>query len=226
MRDFLCIGHRGARGLEPENTLCSIRKALALGADGVEIDVYAVEDQLVVIHDETLERTTNGSGRVEAQSFDYLRSLDAGNGEKIPTLSEVLDTVDRRAFVNIELKGKNTAGLTSGLIGEYLAKHGWKNEAFLVSSFDLDELEKLKSSGLRLGALFTKPPENYADIAKSLGAYSVNIAVESANEAFVTDAHSHGLKVFVYTVNSIDEIKRIQAIGADGVFTDYPDRMA
>ena len=126
MRDFLCIGHRGAGGLEPENTLRSIRKALALGVDGVEIDVYAVEGQLVVIHDETLERTTNGAGHVEAQSFEYLRSLDAGMGEKVPTLREVLDIVDRRAFVNIELKGRETAALTSGLIREYMDKHAWK----------------------------------------------------------------------------------------------------
>jgi len=226
MSDFLCIGHRGARGLEPENTLRSIRKALVLGADGVEIDVYAVKNQLVVIHDETLERTTNGSGRVEAQSFEYLRSLDAGKGEKIPTLREVLDTVDRRAFVNIELKGRQTAGLASGLIGEYVAAHAWKDADFLVSSFDLDELGKLKNSGIRLGTLFTEPPENYAGIAKYLGAYSVHIAVESANEDFITDAHRHGLKVFVYTVNSIDGIRRMRDIGADGVFTDYPDRMA
>ncbi|MGB8353416.1 MAG: glycerophosphodiester phosphodiesterase family protein [Chthoniobacteraceae bacterium] len=226
MRNFLCIGHRGARGLEPENTLRSIRKALALGVDGVEIDVYAVEDQLVVIHDETLERTTNGTGRVEVQSFEYLRSLDAGNGEKIPTLREVLDTVDRRAFVNIELKGRETAALTSGLIREYMDTHAWKEQDFLVSSFDLDELGKLKNTGIRSGVLFTKPPANYAVVTKSLDAYSVNIAVESANEAFVLDAHHHGLKVFVYTVNSIDGIKRMQAIGADGVFTDYPDRMA
>jgi len=209
MSDFLCIGHRGARGLEPENTLRSIRKALVLGADGVEIDVYAVKNQLVVIHDETLERTTNGSGRVEAQSFEYLRSLDAGKGEKIPTLREVLDT-----------------GLASGLIGEYVAAHAWKDADFLVSSFDLDELGKLKNSGIRLGTLFTEPPENYAGIAKYLGAYSVHIAVESANEDFITDAHRHGLKVFVYTVNSIDGIRRMRDIGADGVFTDYPDRMA
>ena len=120
MRNFLCIGHRGAKGLEPENTLRSVRKALDLGVDGVEIDVYLAGGQLVVIHDETLERTTNGRGLVEEQSFDYLRSLDAGMGEKIPTLREVFDTVNRRAFINVELKGSGTAEPVFALVGEYL----------------------------------------------------------------------------------------------------------
>jgi len=226
MRDFLCIGHRGAKGLEPENTLRSIRKALALGVDGVEIDVYAVDGQLVVIHDETLERTTNCAGRVEQQSFDYLRSLDAGSGEKIPVLSEVFDAIDRHAFVNIELKGKGTAGPVAGLIAEYIGIHGWQNADFLVSSFHLDELQQLANSGLRLAMLFTKPPEDYARIAASLNAYSIHIAIEHANETFIKDAHHHGLQVFVYTVNSPPDIARMQSIGADGIFTDYPDRMS
>src|SRR5271154_4385560 len=128
MRNFLCIGHRGAKGLEPENTLRSIRKALDLGVDGVEVDVYLAGGQLVVIHDDTLERTTNGRGRVEAQSFDYLRSLDAGMGEKIPTLREVFDTVNRRAFINVELKGGNTAEPVFELIEEYAGGKGWVRE--------------------------------------------------------------------------------------------------
>ena len=133
MRNFLCIGHRGAKGLEPENTLRSIRKALDLGVDGVEIDVYSVAGQLVVIHDETLERTTNGRGLVEEQSFDYLRSLDAGKGEKIPVLREVFDEVNRRAFINIELKGRHTAEPVMELIGEYTDGRGWVMGDFLVS---------------------------------------------------------------------------------------------
>src|SRR5271154_2195490 len=147
MRNFLCIGHRGAKGLEAENTLRSVRKALDLGVDGVEIDVYLAGGQLVVIHDDTLERTTNGRGRVEDQSFEYLRSLEAGLGEKIPTLREVFETVNRRAFINIELKGGGTAEPVLELIEEYVNKRGWVREDFLISSFDLHELGKLKARG-------------------------------------------------------------------------------
>src|ERR1700677_3437821 len=190
MRNFLCIGHRGAKGLEPENTLRSIRKALEIGVDGVEIDVYFVDGQLVVIHDDTLERTTTGSGRVEEQTFDYLRSLDAGRGEKIPVLREVFEEVGGRALINIELKGGGTAGPVFELIREYEGKPGWKREDFLVSSFDLPELGKLKGRGIRLGTLFSRPPLDCVAIAKSLDAYSINIGSRAADEALIGDAHA------------------------------------
>ena len=122
---LFCFGHRGARGHEPENTLRSVRKALALGADGVEVDVYLADEQLVVIHDRTLGRTTNGSGFVTRKSFAYLRSLDAGQGEHIPTLAEVFDTVDRRALINVELKGPHTAAPVGALIDDYVRQRGW-----------------------------------------------------------------------------------------------------
>ena len=101
---MIAIGHRGAMGHEPENTIRSVRKALELGASWVEVDVYPVEGELVVIHDDRLERTTNGRGYVVEQSLDSLRSLDAGKGEKIPLLREVFDAVDHRAGVNVQFQ--------------------------------------------------------------------------------------------------------------------------
>lgn len=226
MRSFSIIGHRGAKGHEPENTLRSVSRALDFGADGVEIDVYFVDGQLVVIHDETLERTTNGTGRVEERSFDYLRSLDAGAGERIPTLREIFERVNRRAFLNIELKGVRTAEPVSDLIREYLSERNWKNDDFIVSSFDLLELGRLASCGIRLGLLFKEAPGDYHKIAGSLGAYSVHVALHSVSQSFVDDAHGCGLKVLVYTVNSAADIRRMRELGVDGVFTDYPDRAA
>ena len=106
---FLCFGHRGAMGHVPENTLKSIQRALDIGVDYIEIDVYLVEDKLIVIHDDRLERTTDGEGYVVDKKLDYLRSLDAGEGQKIPLLEEVLDLINGRTGLNIELKGENTA---------------------------------------------------------------------------------------------------------------------
>jgi len=106
---LFCFGHRGARGHEPENTLRSVRKALELGADGIEVDVYFVDGRLMVIHDDTLNRTTNGKGPVAGRTFAELRALDAGKGERIPTLAEVFDAVNHRAVINMELKGPGTA---------------------------------------------------------------------------------------------------------------------
>src|SRR5882762_9142732 len=159
-RRLFCFGHRGARGHEPENTVRSVRRALELGADGIEVDVYLADGQLVVIHDDTLERTTNGHGRVMEKSFDYLRTLDAGLGEKIPTLAEIFDAVNRRGVVNVELKGPHTAAPVVGLIVEYVNQRGWSQDDFLVSSFDHAQLREAKvlCPKLRLAPLITKVP--------------------------------------------------------------------
>ena len=106
---MLIVGHRGAAGHEPENTLRSVEAALRLGANAIEIDVHQVEGRLVVIHDDRLERTTNGEGRLAAHSLAALRALDAGQGERIPTLDEVIELVAGRAELVIELKGADTA---------------------------------------------------------------------------------------------------------------------
>jgi glycerophosphoryl diester phosphodiesterase len=222
---FLCIGHRGARGHEPENTLRSVRRAIELGADGIEIDVRFVDGELIVIHDDTLERTTNGHGRVGKKSFAYLRSLDAGGGEKIPTLREVFDLVDRRALINVELKGRDTAGPVQALIDEYVSARGWSHGDFLVSSFLHRELARITDTRIRIGLLFPRVPLRFAKLAKKLGACSIHTPVRSTRRPFVARAHRHGLKVFVYTANSPRSIRRLRAIGVDGVFTDFPERV-
>src|SRR5260370_42354889 len=149
------FGHRGASGHEPENTVRSVRRALELGADGIEVDVYFADGQLVGIHDDTLERTTNGHGRVMQKSFAYLRSLDAGLGEKIHTLPEIFDAVNRRAVINVELKGPHTAAPVVALITGYVNRHGWRFDDFLVSSFDHAQLREAKQlcPEIRIGAL-------------------------------------------------------------------------
>ena len=134
-----CIGHRGAKGYLPENTLGSIRKALDLGARYIEIDIYNIEGNLAVFHDFRLERTSNGEGYLQDQKFDYLRTLDAGNGERIPTLLEVCQEIKGKACLNIELKGPNTAEPVAALIKQ-LVTEGWSKNTFLVSSFDHRQL--------------------------------------------------------------------------------------
>ena len=224
---LFCFGHRGARGHEPENTLCSVRKALALGADGVEVDVHLADGQLVVIHDHTLGRTTNGSGFVARKSFAYLRSLDVGCGEKIPVLVEVFDTVDRLAVINVELKGAHTAKPVLALIEDYVQHRGWRYEDFLVSSFDHKQLRAIKNlqPEIRIGALVVRVPRGLAAFAGRLGAWSLNVAKEHVTPALVADAHARGLKVFVYTVNEPADIARMAALGVDGVFSDFPERV-
>lgn len=225
---MLKIGHRGAMGYEPENTLRSFQKALDLGVDMVELDVYVLKaGELVVIHDDKVNRTTNGKGYVIDKSYEEIRFLDAGKGEKIPTLEEVFELVSKKVPINIELKGKNTAESVADLIKEYIEKRGWTVEHFLVSSFDHYELKRFKElmPKIRVGALITGIPIGYSDYAKSLDAYSVNLNLEFIDQKFVDDAHNKGFKVFVYTVNDEDDINRMRALGVDGLFSNYPDRI-
>jgi len=223
---MLCIGHRGAMGYAPENTLKSIEKALALKTPWVEVDVFYVDDHLVVIHDDRLERTTNGSGYICDRTFAYLRTLDAGDGQQIPTLEEVLDLVAGRAGINIELKGPETAKPVINLIREKMGAT-WDPAKFMVSSFNHHEIKKVRvlDDRIRTGALIAGIPIEYAAFAQELGAYSVNQSREFVNSEFVRDAHRRGLKVFVYTVDHPEDMQRMQSLGVDGLFSNYPDRV-
>ena len=223
---LLCIGHRGAMGHAPENTLLSFKRALELGAACVEADVYHVDGNLVVFHDDRLERTTNGSGYLLDHDFDTLRALDAGDGERIPTLEELFETVDLKAGVNIELKGPDTARP----VVEFIAarrQYGWRDDLILVSSFNHSRLEAVhgRDPRIRLGVLIEGPPGDAAAVAAALGAYSVHLSLAFMERGVVQDAHSRGLRVFVFTVNDPDDIRRMAALGVDGVFTNYPERV-
>lgn len=225
MKRCICFAHRGASGHEPENTLAAVVKAVELGAHWIEVDVYAVKSELIAIHDDRLDRTTNGVGHVMEKTLDHLRSLDAGRGQQIPILREVFDSVDRRAGINVELKGPKTAGLTVSLIEEYVEKRRWSYEQFMVSSFSrrqLKEVRKLNPS-IRLGILIDRPRRHYARFARLYSAYSLHIHVSLANARAVKRAHERGLKVFVYTVNSPEDIIKLESLGVDGIFTDFPE---
>lgn len=227
MSRLFCFGHRGAAGHEPENTLRSVRRALELGADGIEVDVYFVDGQLIVIHDATLRRTTNGSGRVANKSFAQLRALDAGLGERIPTLPEVFDAISHRAVINVELKGRHTAAPVAALIEDYVQCRGWRWDEFLVSSFDHAQLQQARklAPALRTGALISRVPRGLAAFAEKLGASSVNPSRHCVTPALVADAHRRGMKVFVFTVNEPKDIARMAVLGVDGVFSDFPERV-
>jgi glycerophosphoryl diester phosphodiesterase len=222
------IGHRGARGYEPENTLRSFKKALELKVDAVEFDVHICKSgEIVVVHDEKVDRTTNGKGFVAEKTFSELRKLDAGKEEKIPLLNEVLDLINRRVKVNIELKGDGTVKPVSNLIDEYVKKKNWKYSDFLVSSFEHIWLEDIKKINPRIsiGVLIEKNLNQGLKVAEMIKAYSVNPDLKLVNKKFVENAHEKGMKVFVWTVNKKEDIEKMKSFGVDGIFSDYPDRI-
>jgi len=223
---MLCIGHRGARGQSPENTLASIELGIAQGAQWIEIDVREHSGELIVIHDDYVDRTTNAQGLLSDFSVERLRQLDAGNGQQIPLLKEVIVTINRRAKLNIELKDSASNELILQLI-EQLVQQGWHYDDFMISSFIHQDLQWFKQHQpkLAIGALSAGVMVGYAQFAQELDAFAINLSADSINQAIIDDAHARGLKVFVYTVNDPREFLRFSDMGVDGLFTDYPARL-
>lgn len=224
------IAHRGARRQAPENTLAAFKRALELGVDAIELDVFVLRTgELVVIHDIMVNRTTNGEGYVVDFSFEDIRQLDAGNGEKIPTLNEAIELINRQVPMIIELKAVGTGEPVAKLLNEYLAK-GWQKEDFEVISFNHHEIASFRKScpGIRIGASLAGIPIDYCAFAKEMGVESVMLCVEFLTPEFVKDAHDNGLTVngFTwepFTADIKSEIERLQALGLDGWASDRPD---
>ena len=196
------IGHRGAMGYEKENTLASFEKAIELGADMIELDVHSKDGLIYVVHD--------------------IENMD----DSTPLLEEVFDLVRKRAGLNIELKGENTAEPVAFLIKKYI-KRGWKEENILVSSFNLEELKRFKKSlpSIRIGVLIKKDKGGWLEFAKNVGAFSINISLKIASRIIIELIHSQGLKAIAWTVNKEKDIKRIKEFRIDGIISDYPERL-
>lgn len=223
---MICFAHRGASGYEPENTLRSFAKALELGATWIECDVRKVEDELVVFHDRTLSRLTGSAGWVGNQTIASIRALKVKGTEQIPLLSEVLSLIRGKARAQLELKGAGSGERLARFLKEAISQ-GWASDSFLVSSFDHEELASFKRAcpAVPVGILLYGYPINTPQIAQALGAYSVHLDLETVTPKRVSTLHELGFKVFVYTVNESQDISAMRAIGVDGVFSDYPDRV-
>jgi len=224
----LRIGHRGAAGHEPENTLRSFSRALGIGVDMIEFDVHiCASGEIVVIHDETVERTTNGTGHVSDLTYLELRDLDAGLGEIIPTLEDVFDLVLGHSMLNIELKGDGTGCPVLRSVEHYIETGQAKPDDFLVTSFNYDELEALRdlSDTIRIGILTTGDPRSTLGLADELDAFSINPHHSKVKEGFVKESHERGLMVFPWTVNEEKAIIGMKDLGVDGIISDYPDRI-
>lgn len=219
------IAHRGASGEFPENTLLAIEQAIKQAADAVEIDVFTVDGQLIVIHDHHLERTTNGKGSIYQYSLAQLQQLDAGLGQSIPTLWQVLQLLQPSAlWLNIELKGADTVEPLVKILTRAEQELQFDCSRLLISSFNHHLLTELALTrpDLKLAALTASLPKHYAAFASALNTYAVNCDVSFINQAFVDDAKRRNLKVYVYTVDQADDIARMKQYGVDGIFTNYP----
>ena len=221
---MLIFAHRGASAEAPENTLLAIDLALTQQADGIEIDVHQLGDELVVIHDRWVSRTTNGNRVLTDYTLEELQTLDAGQGQFVPTLWQVLQRVQGQCFINIEVKDVNKVSLVNVCIGKAVSQLNFKPEQFIVTSFNHHLLLAFKSIAptIRIGALTASNPLKHAHFAQQLQAYSVNADMSCVDQAFVTDAHNRGLKMFVYTVDEPEDLLRLKFWGVDAVFSNGP----
>jgi glycerophosphoryl diester phosphodiesterase len=235
----IVLAHRGARGHAPENTLLAFALAFDLGADAIEFDVQRSSDgQLVVIHDDTLDRTTDGHGPVRQTTFAALRSLNAGvrwnTPQRVPTLAEMFDLVGTRgAAMNLEVKANSTedALATAEIVLASLTELGEQMRArLLVSSFELDAVAWLKSRlpWLRVAALFTGAQWRREDMiahALDLGAEALHPNLRLVTPDLIERAHVAGLGVNVWTANRWSTIRKLLALGVDGIFSDLAERV-
>jgi len=217
----LKIGHRGAAYYEPENTLRSFKKAIELEVDMIELDIRKTKDgKIVVIHDEKVNRTTNNKGFVRSYTFDQIRTLDAGKGEKIPTLEEVIDLVDNKCGIVIELKEPNTEKEVVELIKE-------KNivSKVLIVSFYPSILKIVKGlySEVSLGILTNKVPKDYLKIIKTMNVDYALIRKDKLKKEYVDNLHKIGLKVGAWTVDDKKYFKKLVDLGVDAISSNKPD---
>ncbi|MEE1897683.1 glycerophosphodiester phosphodiesterase family protein [Flavobacterium rakeshii] len=228
MSQILKIGHRGAKAHLPENTLASFQYALDMGVNGLELDVHVCSTgELVVIHDFTVDRTTNGSGEVHKMTLAELKALAVEGEHTIPTLEEVLDLAGKKCFLNIELKGRHTAVPVSELMGRYIAEKGFTYNDFIVSSFQREELMVMHdiNPNIHLGILTQASVTQAWRWAQEFSAKAIHPHFSLLTESNVKKAQQAGYKVYTWTVNEPEDIERMKLYEVDGIMSDYPERL-
>lgn len=228
MNKILKIAHRGAKGYEPENTLQAFQKALDLKADGIELDVHLSADgHLMVIHDETIDKTTNGKGFVNTLSLTELKSFTIAVNHTIPTLQDVFDLVDKKCLINIELKSSDSYKKVVALIETYVATKKWQYNHFIVSSFDWNSLQNVKqlNDQIPIGILTETDLELALAFAENIKATAIHPYYHLLNDENTTAIREKGFLVFPWTVNEAEDIQKIKKLNINGIITDFPDKI-
>ncbi|NUN49188.1 MAG: glycerophosphodiester phosphodiesterase [Candidatus Brocadiae bacterium] len=213
-------GHRGAPAWSPENTLASFAKALELGAQALEFDVHLTADgRLAVIHDATLDRTTNGVGRVADVTLEDIQRLRTDGGERVPSMDQVLDLAAGKAFLHVEVKDPSALRPAVDLLRARRLL-----DSARISSFWHGALRESKAvePGLQTGVLFSAAPIRPAALALDAGADALHVCHTYITESLVAEARSHGLQVLGWTAQSAADVGRLFHLGVDEIVTDDP----
>lgn len=236
-KEIMLVAHRGASGSAPENTMAAFELAIAHGAKMIELDVQRTrDDRLVVFHDSTLRRTTNGKGRLARLTYDALRTLDAGSwfgkefaGERIPLLDDVLAKLRGRVYLNIEVKSTAVRDGTAELLIRCIHKHRMAG-AVLISSFHHGVVKQIKAAAPDIATAVilhpTKPVLSVAAVARRAHADAVVCSLYQLTKRRVRDAQQHGLPITVYTVNTPAALAKVRKYGVSIIVTNYPREMS
>ena len=213
-----------------ENTIESVQKAIELNVDGIEIDVFKSKTgELVVYHDPFLSRLSNSNAFIEQISLDSIKKIELIGGYFIPTLKEIVDIIPEKIFLNIELKGQDTAFETNKIIINYLNTYNFPVSKFIISSFRWDELKKIRSFNkdipiaILVDSLYKI--DDAIKLAKQINAVSLKPNKEFITKEIVNKIQSKNIKVYPYTINTPRNIRKMRSMGVDAIITDYPERI-
>lgn len=222
MDKILKIGHRGAKGYVAENSLASFQKAIDLNCNGIELDVHLSSDgKVMVTHDETIDRTTTGKGFVNNLTSSELNQFG------ISTLEEILNLIEKKCFVNIEIKDNKATKFVLEIIKNYTSEKNWNIDLFQISSFDWDILTICHSENksISLGVLTENSVEEAITFAKKIKAHSINPYFKLLTTENVKLIHENGFKIYPWTVNQPEDITFVKSLNVDGIISDFPDRI-
>jgi len=228
MNKLLKIAHRGAKAYEPENTLQAFQKALDLNSDGIELDVHLSADgHIIVMHDETIDKMTNGKGDINTYTLAELKSFLIADKLQIPTLNEVFDLVDKKCFINVELKNADTSKNVISLIEKYIAEKSWNYEHFIISSFDWNALKEVHNlnPNIPIGVLTEEDLETALAFAESIKAKAIHPDFHLLNSENTKEIQEKGFLVFPWTVNSVEDIQKVKSYNVNGIISDNPDKI-
>lgn len=216
------FAHRGVSDLAPENSMAAFSLALLHQCDGIELDVRLMSGQLVVMHDASVDRTTNGVGLVTDLSAEQWQLLDVGQGNPPPSLRQVLALVAGQCEVNIELKSADLVGQVAVEISYAVQHFQFKLKQLCVSAFDHRLLMALKDQvpEVNVAPLIASCPVLLSQFAHEMGAKALHSYTETTDAELVNDAHARGLTIRVYTVTKADDLLRLEQLGVDAVFVN------
>lgn len=228
------VAHRGASGTFPENTLVSFKEAIRLDVESIEFDVHLSRDyELIIIHDGSVDRTTDGSGKIEDLTLGDIKKLDAGSkvgsqfaGERIPILSETLDIMPENIRLNIHVKAyPTTRNIVTQKVIDELVKYDVLDSAFFTSDAETVKLVKNINPDVTICNLSGQNGDTYVNFSKELGSFIIQPGHQITTAKLVEDAHANNMEVNVFYADEEKDMLALIEMGVDGILTNYPERL-